>query len=150
MTSITFPAHVLAVALVASTLGCAFADSAEPHKRSQTTWGWFRANSTGGKWWVTTGVARVTVEGKAISADLHDADDPDFIRVSLSGTISNRDVEVHATVHATDMPDFALRGRLQRLCWESGGGREVLVLSNGVAVIALTRELANESCEPTA
>jgi hypothetical protein len=142
--SVAYLARVLAIALVTLASGQVAADS-------RTTWGWFRASSTGSSWWLTSGEAFVTVEGHSFSADLRDDKDAGFTRVSLSGTITDRNVTARATVHATDMPDTDLSGRLRRLCWTSGGGREILVLTNGITVISIARELAaKEPCVPAA
>lgn len=114
-----------------------------------SVWGWFRASSTGSKWWLTHGQATVAITGSRFRAELRDHQATDFIRVSLSGTMRDGNVEVRAIVHASDTPDFELSGRVRRLCWAAGGGREIIVLTNGVDVISLARELEKgQPCEP--
>jgi len=116
-----------------------------------TDWGWFRATSTGSNWWVTQGKATASIAGSAFSAELRDGGSDPFVRVTLRGTIRDRDVAVTATVLQTDKPEETLAGRLRRLCWKAGGGREVLVLTDGVEVISLVRELPkDEACKPAA
>jgi hypothetical protein len=52
-------------------------------------------------------------------------------------------------VAASDEEDFKLSGRLRRLCWKNGGGREIILFTDGIDVVGLEREL-NESlsCKP--
>ena len=137
---------VFRVAVYATTLAVALPAFAE-----QQVWGWFRASSTGSDWWLTQGKARVTFTGSSFSAELRDGGPDPFVRVLLEGTVRDREVVAKATVQHTDKPDATLAGRLRRLCWQSGGGRELLVLTDGVEVISLVRELpSGQPCEPAA
>ncbi len=114
---------------------------------AQSKWGWFRGTSIGSEWRLTYGEAAVSVAGASFSAELRDHAHQ-LVRVSLQGTLRDGQVTVLATVLHTDRTPAELTGRLRRLCWE-GGGREMLVLTNGIQVISLARELpAEEPCEP--
>ena len=112
-------------------------------------WAWFRAVSTGASWWMTEGRGLVTGGDGKFEARLYDKTDPKFLRLSVWGATSNGITRVRVRVEESDSDEFELSGRLRRSCWAKGGGRETLLLSNGIEVIGLVRELAkNRPCKP--
>src|SRR5262245_22862021 len=125
---------------------------AAPICAESQTWGWFRASSTGSDWWLTQGKGTVSITGSSFTAELRDGGPAPFVRVTLEGKVSDREVVVRAKVHDTDLGDATLAGRIRRLCWPSdGGGRELLVLTDGFEVISLARDIPrNQPCEPAA
>jgi hypothetical protein len=113
-------------------------------------WTWFRAVATGsGGWWIVQGKADVRISSNRFEADLRDSADPTFVRLSLRGATLNGVTNVRVSVAASDEEDFKLSGRLRRLCWKNGGGREIILFTDGIDVVGLEREL-NESlsCKP--
>ena len=118
---------------------------------SATHWGWFRGSSTGQVWWITSGQGDVTITGRKFEAVLRDSADASFVRLSLRGTIDGTLVKATVSVKAADTGPFNVTGRLKRFCDpESGGGGEILILSNGIGVIGLTRDLDRSTpCKPT-
>jgi hypothetical protein len=105
------------------------------------TWTWFRSVSTGSEWWTTHGKGDVNLSRGVFSATLRDADDPHFTRLSLAGSVSGGLVKARATVRESDAPVVEVTGRLRLLCWGKGGGREVLILTNGEQVVGLFKDL---------
>ena len=102
-------------------------------------------------WYVTRGKAAVQVREGRVDAELFDESDPSLRRASFSGTVSGNTFTVEVQIDHTDLRPFSATGRLRRLCWNSGGGREVLILSNGLESISLTRELdVGSGCTPAA
>ena len=113
------------------------------------TWAWFRTVSTGTEWWVTNGKGEVDLSDSRFKATLRDAEDPQFTRLSLNGSVLRGLVKARVTVHESDAPAFEVSGRLKRLCWSGGGGREILLLTNGQDAVGLVRELAlSIPCKP--
>jgi hypothetical protein len=112
-------------------------------------WAWFRAASTDKTWWITEGRGQVVLAQGRFDAELYDENKPTFLRLRLRGDVSGRDIKVRVRVEESDSPEFTLSGRLRRHCWPAGGGREVLLLSDGSETIGLFRELsANARCTP--
>jgi hypothetical protein len=112
-------------------------------------WAWLRATSTGTSWWTTDGRANVVMSERRFGATLWDSDDPTFVRITLRGSTTNAITTARVWVEATDSGEFDVSGRLKRLCWKDGDGREVLILTNGIGVIGLVRELtASDRCSP--
>jgi hypothetical protein len=118
-----------------------------PASSKQAPWGWFSASSTGSNWSVVEGKADVSISPSSFFAQLHSSNA--FLMVTLKGTVLDRKVVARATFHGTDKPSATLIGKLRRLCWNSGGGRELLVLTDGLEVISIARDLpSNQSCLP--
>lgn len=112
-------------------------------------WAWFRASSADRSWFLTQGRATVEIAGGRFEAMLYDKDDPQFRRVHLRGTATVRTVNARVRVEESDTPEFNVSGRLRRLCWSAGGGRELLLLSDGSETIGLFRELpVSATCRP--
>lgn len=112
-------------------------------------WGWFRTVSTGADWWVTQGKGEVRIGTDRFEATLRDAEDREFVRLTLRGSVSAGLVRARVTVHSSDVPVFEVSGRLKRLCWKGVGGQETLILTNGVEVIGLVREIGPAApCKP--
>jgi hypothetical protein len=105
-------------------------------------WGWFSTVSTGSEWRVTQGKGDVSISGGRFVATLRDADPPQFARLTLRGSMLRGVVKARVTVESSDVPEFQVSGRFRRLCWEAKGGREILILTNGLDVIGLVRELS--------
>jgi len=104
-------------------------------------WAWFRAESTGTAWWMGQGKADVIVSGRRFEAALRDSQDSTVVVLSLRGSISDGLVKVRVTQHESDAHDFDVSGTLSRVCWDTKGGRETLLLADGQGVIGLVREL---------
>ena len=135
---------VARVAILATFLSTTPVDAASPEG-----WAWFRAESTGTEWSMSQGKADVTVSGQRFEAVLRDSQDSSFVRLSLRGSISDGLVKVRVTLHSSDAPDFDVSGRLSRVCWDTKGGRETLLLADGHGVLGLVRELdPARSCKP--
>ncbi len=114
-------------------------------------WSWFRAASAGEPldWWLLHGKADVTISRSHFEVILHDASEPQMVRYTLVGVISNNRVKATVTTEASDMPDEEVTGRLRRLCSRQGGSRELLLLTDGVNVIGLVRGVARGApCKP--
>jgi hypothetical protein len=115
------------------------------------TWAWFRTVSTGTEWWTTQGKGDINLSGSGFKATLRDAENPEFTRLSLQESVSRGLVKARVTVLESDDPVFEVTGRLKRLCWTAGGGREILILTNGRDVVGLVRELGSTMpCKPAA
>jgi hypothetical protein len=113
------------------------------------TWTWFRTVSTGTEWWITQGKGEVDFSDSRFKATLRDAENPEFTRLSLQGSVTRGLVKARVTVVESDAPVFEVSGRLKRLCWPTGGGREILILTNGQDVVGLVRELGpSMPCKP--
>jgi hypothetical protein len=120
----------------------------KPSAAQVTEWAWFRSVSTGTSWWTTDGKAEVNLAGKRFEAKLRDSANPTFVRLSLRGSTSNGVTTARVRVESSDADDFEVSGRLRRLCWGKGG-REIIILTNGVDVVGLVRELnESSSCKP--
>lgn len=117
---------------------------------AQTTeWAWFRSESNGTSWWTTDGRAEVTMSGERFEARLRDSEYPTFIRLSLQGRSLNGVITARVRVESSDVGDFDVSGRVRRLCWRNGGGRETIILTDGHHVVGLVRELsASSRCAP--
>ena len=136
-------AAVLGIALLQSAAAASFTAAAD--------WAWFRTVSTGTEWWITQGKGDVSFSGERFEATLRDGDDPNFVRLSLRGSTSGGVVKARVTVESSDAPVFNVSGRLKRLCWQPQGGREILILTDGLDVIGLVRELSpSAACKPVA
>jgi hypothetical protein len=123
--------------------------SSASSQASAETWTWFRSVTTEAEWWTTRGQGDVDFSGGVFSATLRDGNDKS-LRLSLRGSVSEGLVHARATVADTDAPTLRVSGRLKRFCWRTGGGREVLILTDRAQVIGLFRELApSQSCKPT-
>jgi hypothetical protein len=107
---------------------------------SAETWTWFRSVSTGTEWWSTGGKGDVDLSGSLFKATLRDGEDQ-TTRLALQGSVSGGLVRARVTVLESDAPVAEVSGRLKRLCWSKGGGREILILTNGEQVVGLFREL---------
>ena len=95
-------------------------------------------------------VPKVAPAESLFKATLRDGEDPQFTRVSLQGSVSGGLVKARLTVHESDAPVVEVSGQLKRFCWAKGGGREILILTNGEQVVALFRELdPSMPCKPT-
>ena len=128
-----------------------FAALADSASETSLEWGWVRSSSGASSWYVTRGKATLHVGKGIVDAELFDHSDPTFRRASFSGTVSGNTYTVRVHIDGTDKHPFTATGRLRRLCWSDGGGREVLILSNGLESISLSRELTRgENCEPAA
>jgi hypothetical protein len=113
------------------------------------TWAWFRTVSTGTDWWITEGKGDVNFSGSRFKATLRDAENPEDTRLLLQGSVSGRFVKAPVKVVESDTPVFEVSGRLKRLCWPIGGGRDILILTNGRDVVGLVKELGpSMSCKP--
>jgi hypothetical protein len=122
---------------------------AVPSSAEPTVWEWFRASSSGHGWFITQGKASVTINGSRFSATLNDGETPTFVRVTLRGSINNSAISARSVVEGTDLGPSTLNGRLRRVCFGSDGGREVLVLSDGIEVISLFRDIPKgQHCSP--
>ena len=111
-------------------------------------WGWFRSVSTGSAWDATGGKGTVTLGEGKFEAELFDKEHPMFRRLTVRGLTKGGLTSARVRVEESDVPDFEVTGRLRRLCWR-GGGREVLLLTDGTQVIGLVRELnASQRCTP--
>ena len=122
---------------------------ATPPAAPDETWAWFRTVSTGTEWWVTQANGDVSFSGRLFNATLRDGQDPKFTRLSLQGSVAGGTVKAPVTVLESDAPVVELSGRLKRLCWARGGGRDVLILTNGEQVVGLVRELGpSMPCKP--
>ncbi len=114
-----------------------------------TDWAWFRSTSTVNDWGTTDGKAQVVLSAGRFEATLRDSSDPTFVGVTLRGSTSNGVIRAHVRVESTDIGEFDVSGRLRRLCWKTGGGREVIILTDGVDVIGPVRELSESArCTP--
>jgi hypothetical protein len=126
--------HTTRIVLICALLCGAFSSSA-----SADTWTWFRS-VTATEWWVTNGQGDVDFSGGVFSASLRDGQDKSE-RLSLKGSMSEGLVTARVKVNDTDLPSFRVSGRLKRLCWSKGAGREILILTDRAQVIGLFREL---------
>jgi hypothetical protein len=111
-------------------------------------WSWFRASSIIDDWWITKGRADVTISQGSFKATLWDGNAQNFARLDLSGSINRNTVRVKVTVNNSDVEPFYTSGKLTRSCWKEGG-REAIVLTSGLGVIGLVRELPAGRCIPT-
>lgn len=115
---------------------------------SADTWIWFRSVTTGSEWWPSTGQGDVHFSRGVFKATLRDGTDKSE-RIVLTGSVSNGVVTARGDVLGTDEPPLRVSGRLKRLCWEKGGGREILILTDHAEVIGLFRELTSaQQCKP--
>lgn len=115
-------------------------------------WAWFRGVSAQDpvKWWLVQGNAEVTISGKRFDALLRDSSDPSVTWLTLRGTVVGGRVKVNVTTHGTDAPDYEVAGTLKRWCPVDGRGREALILSDGLNVIGLVRDMTvGVPCKPT-
>lgn len=123
-----------------SILTCALLCFAFASTASADTWTWFRSVTTDTEWWSTNGQGDVDFSGGMFRALLRDGGDKSE-RLSLIGSVSEGMVTARVKAKETDKPIFRVSGRLKRLCWSKGGGREILILTDSVEVIGLFREL---------
>lgn len=109
-------------------------------------WMWFRASEA---WFLTNGKAVLARDGERFRAELFDAADKEFLRVTLVGTWTDGKIQVTRHVAASDLGEATLSGTLARRCYSGpGGGKETIFLTNESEVVGLTRLLpASESCE---
>jgi hypothetical protein len=118
----------------------AFVALAGLHAAPAETWIWYRTVSTDTEWWTESGNGEVSLLGNQFRARLGQGQDPLDTRFSLRGSVSGGLVTARVTFQESDAPVVEVSGRLKRLCWIKGGGREILILTNGEQVIGLFRE----------
>ena len=116
---------------------------------SAEEWEWFGAAPTRDAWWLLHGRAQVEWTHGRFKAVLHDSDDYSFIRQSLRGKVSGRQLWVKVTTLGSDASVYQVSGKLKRFCWRGGGGQESVVLTNGFNIIGLARTLnSGTPCKP--
>jgi hypothetical protein len=112
-------------------------------------WAWFRATTTNTAWWVTEGQASVQLSRDRFEAKLYDKSDSDFLRASLIGGVVGREIKARVRIESSDTPEYQTVGHLRRFCWRAGGGREVILFTNGNDTIGLAREFPLQAkCTP--
>ena len=109
-------------------------------------WAWFRAASSFSSWFLTGGKGQIASSGNTFRGQLFDDKDANLVRHEVTGSISGTLINARIAVSA----DHRLNGQLRRVCYSQGGGRETILLSDGVNVVGLSRELGKDAaCKPT-
>jgi len=111
---------------------------------SQSAWAWVENTPAIDKWDSYSGKAAVTVNGSTFTAKLFDADSPNFVRFTLSGTINGNQIRVRAVREASDIGPSNLTGKVvtQRFRgFADISGSQTIVLSDGLEQVGLTRSL---------
>ena len=110
-------------------------------RESSSRWAWFRSISVIDHWSITQGQADVTMEGQTFKATLWDSADTTVASYSLTGSIIRNALSITVTVNESDAGPSRATGRLERRCWTDGGGREAIILTEGLGAFGLVREL---------
>ena len=122
--------------------GVAVAQSSLP---KQSAWAWIWTGPQFDKWESITGRAIVTVDGSAFAAKLFDAEDPTFLRFTVTGTISANRLKVHVVRENSDIGPYDLSGKLLTRSikgFADYSAVQTIMLSNGFEQqLGLTRSL---------
>ena len=138
-----FPRIVLVTCCVFGVLSYAIVH-AQVALPSQSTWAWVENTPAVDKWDSSFGKATVTVNGFTFTAKLFDADNPTFVRFTLSGTIRGDQIKVRAVRQASDIGPSNLAGKIVTKRFRGFAdisGSQTIVLSDGLQQIGLTRAL---------